>query len=73
MKRKIRNRYSRHTKENVVNELVNGELWLEEAMVKYQIHDSRTVVAWLRKYIREKKKNQDRYILDNHKGSSNIG
>lgn len=55
MEKKKRPRYSKQTKESVVSALVNGELWLDEAMEKYKIHDSRTVIAWLRKYLREKK------------------
>ncbi|MDF2514918.1 MAG: hypothetical protein K0R59_214 [Sphingobacterium sp.] len=49
-------RYSRLTKENVVNAIVNGELWLEEAMHKYAVHEREIVIKWLRKYQREKKK-----------------
>jgi len=50
-------RYSRETKEKVVNAIVKGELWLEEAMIKYNVHDRRSVIDWLRKYQREQKKN----------------
>ncbi len=53
-------RYSKKIKESVVNSIVNGELWMEEAMDKYHITDRRVVVSWLRKYIREKKKQLER-------------
>lgn len=55
MEKKTRHRYSRQTKEDVVHAIVNGELWLHEALEKYKIHDSRTVISWLRKYVRANK------------------
>lgn len=56
MKKKIGTHYSREIKEKVVKSIVNGELWIEEAMAQFEIKDRRTVVAWLRKYVQEKSK-----------------
>ncbi|MDR2274051.1 MAG: hypothetical protein LBF27_24305 [Sphingobacterium sp.] len=50
---KFKTRYTKEIKKEVVNAIVNGELWLEEAMKKYNIQDRRVVVAWLRKHLRE--------------------
>lgn len=33
----------------VVKAVVNGELFLEEAMVKYKIKDKRTILEWIKK------------------------
>lgn len=52
---KVKTRYTKATKMSVVNAIVNGELWLEEAMVKYNIADSGVVITWLRQYLRETK------------------
>lgn len=49
-------RYSKTTKQDVVNAIVMGELWLEEAMVKYGVSDRKKIITWLRKYRREKMK-----------------
>ncbi|MDF2514749.1 MAG: hypothetical protein K0R59_45 [Sphingobacterium sp.] len=43
-------RYSKETKRDVIDGIVKGELWLEEAMVKYAINDRRVIISWLRKY-----------------------
>lgn len=51
-------RYSKKIKELVVHAIVNGELWLEEAMEIYNINDRRTVIDWLRKYQRQLKKSK---------------
>jgi len=56
MKKSTSIRYSKATKQNVVNAIVMGELWLEEAMVKYGISDQRKIITWLRKYRRESMK-----------------
>jgi len=52
---KVKTRFTKEVKIQVVNAIVNGELWLEEAMVKYNIPDRRTVITWLRKYLRNNK------------------
>lgn len=52
---KFKTRYTKEIKKEVVNAIVNGELWLEEAMKKYNIQDRRVVVTWLRKHLREVK------------------
>ncbi|WP_313264093.1 hypothetical protein [Sphingobacterium sp.] len=51
---KTRSRFTKEVKTDVVNAIVHGELWLEEAMKKYNIQDRRTVITWLRKYLRNK-------------------
>lgn len=55
MNKEIKRRYSKKTKEQVVSAIVHGELWIEEAMEKFHVQDRRTVVSWLRKYLREKR------------------
>jgi transposase-like protein len=47
-------RYSKEIKQNVVSAIVNGELWLEEAMVKYEVQDRMTIIRWLKKYLMER-------------------
>lgn len=47
-------RYSKEVKELVVKAIITGELWLEEAMIKYNVHDKRTVVSWIKKYLANK-------------------
>jgi transposase-like protein len=49
-------RYSRAFRELVIGSIIDGELFLEEAMLKYDIVDRRTIITWLRKHIREEKK-----------------
>lgn len=56
MEKKIRVRYPKETKEKVVNAIVNGELWIEEAMTQFQVKNRRTVVAWLRKHISDRQR-----------------
>ena len=51
---KVRPRFTKEVKTDVINAIVNGELWLEEAMAKYNVQDRRTVIIWLRKYLRKK-------------------
>lgn len=51
---KTRSRFTKEVKTDVVNAIVRGELWLEEALIKYNIQDRRTVITWLRKYLRNK-------------------
>jgi len=51
---KVRPRFTKEVKTDVINAIVNGELWLEEAMAKYNVQDRRTVIIWLRKYLRRK-------------------
>lgn len=51
-----RKRYKKELKEEIVESIVTGQLWLEEALRKYKIADEQLVVKWLRKYVREKKK-----------------
>ena len=51
---KTRTRFTKEVKTDVVNAIVHGELWLEEAMTKYNIQDRRTVIIWLRKYLRDR-------------------
>lgn len=53
---KVKTRFSKEIKTEVVNAIVNGDLWLEEAMIKYNVRDRRTVVTWLRKYLRDRYK-----------------
>ncbi len=53
---KVKVRFSKEVKKEVVDAIVNGDLWLEEAMIKYNVSDRRTVIAWLRKYLRDKYK-----------------
>ncbi|RKE57058.1 hypothetical protein [Sphingobacterium detergens] len=50
---KVKARYTKKIKIDVVNAIINGELWIEEAMSKYNIQDRRVVIAWLRKHLRE--------------------
>ncbi|QIH35616.1 MULTISPECIES: hypothetical protein [Sphingobacterium] len=57
MKKNPANRYSKENKELIVLSIVKGELFLEEAMEKYNIPDRRTIIAWLRKHVRNKSKN----------------
>lgn len=47
-------RYSEETKQNVVNAIVNGELWLEEAMVKFEVQNRMTIIKWLKEYLIKK-------------------
>lgn len=49
-------RYSKEIKEKVVHAIVNGHLWLEEAMETYNISDRRVIIEWLRKDQRQRKK-----------------
>ncbi|MCS4163978.1 MULTISPECIES: hypothetical protein [Sphingobacterium] len=51
---KVRPRFTKEVKTDVINAIVNGELWLEEAMAKYNVQDRRTVIIWLRKYLRDR-------------------
>ena len=51
---KVRPRFTKEVKTDVINAIVNGELWLEEATAKYNVQDRRTVIIWLRKYLRKK-------------------
>jgi len=53
---KARPRFTKEVKTDVINAIVNGELWLEEAMEKYNVQDRRTVIIWLRKYLRDSNK-----------------
>lgn len=52
----ISNRYSKVTREAVVSSIVNGELWLEEAITKFGIHDREIVIKWLRRHVRDSKR-----------------
>lgn len=52
MRKNSVNRYSKEYKQLVVLSIVKGELFLEEAMEKYSILDRRTIITWLRKYVR---------------------
>lgn len=52
---KVKSRYTKAIKMEVVNAIVTGELWVEEAMVKYNIEDRKLVITWLRRYQRETK------------------
>ncbi|MEZ0450802.1 hypothetical protein ACR78Z_17895 [Sphingobacterium thalpophilum] len=56
MKKNYSRRFSKERKELVVLSIINGELFLEEAMEKYDIQERRTVITWLRKHLREKAK-----------------
>lgn len=49
---KVKTRYTKAIKMEVVNAIVTGELWVEEAMVKYNIEDRKLVITWLRRYQR---------------------
>lgn len=49
-------RYTKETKEKVVNAILKGELWLEEAMILYQVRHKRSVISWLRQYQLENEK-----------------
>ncbi|WP_433902721.1 hypothetical protein [Sphingobacterium puteale] len=57
MKKNSANRYAKENKELIVLSIVKGELFLEEAMEKYNITDRRTIIAWLRKHVRSRSKN----------------
>lgn len=48
-------RYSKELKGVVVSAIINGELLLEEAMLKYEIEDRKKIIDWLRIYVRGKK------------------
>ncbi|MEI2271634.1 hypothetical protein OHD16_05730 [Sphingobacterium sp. ML3W] len=52
MKKNSANRYSKEYKELIVLSIVKGELFLEEAMEKYNILDRRTIITWLREHVR---------------------
>jgi len=43
-------RYTAKTQESVINELLSGELLLEEVMAKHGILSKKTVIRWLKKY-----------------------
>ncbi|UIR56991.1 hypothetical protein LZQ00_04045 [Sphingobacterium sp. SRCM116780] len=51
-------RYPDQVKEEVVNGILNGELLLKEAMIKYGILTHITIVKWIKKAQLKKKKNQ---------------
>lgn len=48
-------RYPKEIKDTVVGAIINGELFLEEAMRKYGVEDRHSVISWLRKYVRNEK------------------
>ncbi|MCW2264042.1 MULTISPECIES: hypothetical protein [Sphingobacterium] len=52
-KNRVKSRYTKVTKMEVVDAIMDGELWIEEAMVKYNIEDRMLIITWLRKYIRD--------------------
>jgi len=56
MEKKRQKRFSKELKAIIINSIVNGELWLEEAMKRYGIEDRRQVIGWLRKYIKARTK-----------------
>lgn len=56
MKKNSANRYSKEYKELIVLSIVKGELFLEEAMEKYNILDRRTIITWLREHVRNSAK-----------------
>ena len=44
-------KYPESTKFEAVVSIVSGELYLEEAMSKYNIKDKRTVIMWMKKLL----------------------
>ncbi|VTP92380.1 Uncharacterised protein [Sphingobacterium daejeonense] len=44
-------KYPESTKLEAVVSIVSGELYLEEAMSKYNIKDKRTVIMWMKKLL----------------------
>jgi hypothetical protein len=56
MKKNSANRFSKENKEFIVLSILEGELFLEEAMKKYNIFDRRTIITWLRKHVEANQK-----------------
>jgi len=56
MKKNSANRFSKENKEFIVLSILEGELFLEEAMKKYNIFDRRTIITWLRKHVKANQK-----------------
>ncbi|WP_223580269.1 hypothetical protein [Sphingobacterium sp. GVS05A] len=56
MKKNSANRFSKENKEFIVLSILKGELFLEEAMKKYNIFDRRTIITWLRKHVEANQK-----------------
>lgn len=50
-------RYTKQVKEDAVRSIVDGKLFLEEVMLKYEISDRKLLIRWLRKFIKESKDN----------------
>lgn len=46
-------RYPSKIKQEAVDSIVRGELFLEEVMVKYGIMKRSTVINWLKKYVND--------------------
>lgn len=50
LKANLRKHYPKEVREKVVLSIVKGELFIEEAMEKYNVPIRLTVISWLKKY-----------------------